>query len=77
MERIPPGDAALAQQILVWILHVKGSLTVAELQQAIAVSPLDFHFEPNRLVSEATIVSVCRGLITVESQTRYVRLIRE
>jgi hypothetical protein len=44
---------------------------------AVATSPETHAFDPKRMVPEALLLSVCCGLISLDSKTRIVRLIRE
>ncbi|KAH6909937.1 hypothetical protein BKA70DRAFT_1425651 [Coprinopsis sp. MPI-PUGE-AT-0042] len=51
-------------------------MRVEELERAVATSPETHKFEASRLVSGATLMSLCRGLITVEEESQLVRLVR-
>lgn len=77
LKRIYEGDAALPRLLLVWLINIRGNLSIEDLQCAAAVCPKTYQFEDNRIVAEADLVSACCGLITVEYTTRQVRLIRE
>ncbi|KAH6914320.1 ankyrin repeat-containing domain protein [Coprinopsis sp. MPI-PUGE-AT-0042] len=67
--------ASLAKAVLVWVLNASRSMTIDELERAVATSPDTHKFEPRRLVPETTLVSLCGGLITVEEESRVVRLV--
>ncbi|KAH6889048.1 ankyrin repeat domain-containing protein 50 [Coprinopsis sp. MPI-PUGE-AT-0042] len=67
--------ASLAKAVLVWVLNASRSMTIAELERAVATSPDTHKFEPRRLVPGTTLVSLCGGLITVEEESRVVRLV--
>ncbi|KAH6889038.1 hypothetical protein BKA70DRAFT_1163664, partial [Coprinopsis sp. MPI-PUGE-AT-0042] len=67
--------ASLAQAVLIWVLNASRSMTIDELERAVATSPDTHKFEPGRLVPGATLVSICGGLITVEEESRLVRLV--
>ncbi|KAH6916383.1 ankyrin repeat-containing domain protein [Coprinopsis sp. MPI-PUGE-AT-0042] len=67
--------ASLAKAVLVWVLNASRSMTIDELERAIATSPDTYKFEPRRLVPKTTLVSLCGGLITVEEESRAVRLV--
>jgi ankyrin repeat domain-containing protein 50 len=71
-----PHHASLAQAALVWVLNAKQSLTIGILRHALATSPDTHRFEPSRLMPEAALMTVCRGLITVDKESRLVRLVR-
>lgn len=62
----PREHASLAKRILLWVAYAFRSLTVDELQYAVANdTKIDWEI-PENLVSEPLLVSVCCGLITVE-----------
>jgi ankyrin repeat domain-containing protein 50 len=67
----------LAKTLLVWVLNAKRSMTVEELRMAIATSPETHKFEAGRMVPRSTLLSLCRGLVTMEEESRLVRLVRE
>ncbi|KAH6889033.1 ankyrin repeat-containing domain protein [Coprinopsis sp. MPI-PUGE-AT-0042] len=67
--------ASLAKAVLVWVLNASRSMTIDELERAVATSPDTHKFEPRRLVPETTLVSLCGGLIAVEEESRLVRLV--
>lgn len=77
IRRLPERQATLALRVLIWIVHAKRPLSVAELQHAIAVSPETYSFEQNRKVRQDFLLSGCCGLVSVEGKTEEVRLIRE
>ncbi|KAH6913433.1 hypothetical protein BKA70DRAFT_721476 [Coprinopsis sp. MPI-PUGE-AT-0042] len=66
---------ALAKQVLLWVLHAKREMSMQELRYAVATSPESYAFQPMRLVSPATITSVCCGLVVVDSELKVVRLV--
>lgn len=68
---------AAAKTVLLWVLYAPRSVTVAELERAAAICPDTFKFEPDRLVPGTTLMSLCRGLIAVEEESRIVRLVRK
>ncbi|KAH6889001.1 ankyrin repeat domain-containing protein 28 [Coprinopsis sp. MPI-PUGE-AT-0042] len=67
--------ALLAQAVLAWVLNASRSMTMDELERAVATSPDTYKFELDRLVPGTTLVSLCGGLITVEEESRLVRLV--
>jgi hypothetical protein len=67
----------VAKVTLAWVLYASRSMTVAELERAVATSPDTYKFDPDLLVPGPTLMSLCRGLITVEEESGIVRLIRE
>ncbi|KAH6909450.1 hypothetical protein BKA70DRAFT_1148668 [Coprinopsis sp. MPI-PUGE-AT-0042] len=67
--------ASLAKTAFVWVLNAKQSMSIDQLRHALATSPDTHSFEPSRLMPEATLVSACRGLLTVDKESRLVRLV--
>ncbi|KAH6904769.1 hypothetical protein BKA70DRAFT_1063427, partial [Coprinopsis sp. MPI-PUGE-AT-0042] len=65
----------LAKKVLLWVINATRSLTVDELRHALATSPETFRFESSRLVQEGMLIGLCRGLVTVEEETRLIRLV--
>ncbi|KAK0639751.1 ankyrin repeat-containing domain protein [Cercophora newfieldiana] len=67
----------LAKNALAWIVHAKRPLTTLELQHALSIdgvrSPSEFDFD--NIPSVDDMVSVCAGLVTVDEESRIVRLI--
>jgi ankyrin repeat domain-containing protein 50 len=69
--------ADLAKRVLVWVLYANRTPLVKELQYAVATCPQTHSFEEDRLVDQDTLLSVCCGLVTVETESQGVRLVRE
>ncbi|KAH6908116.1 ankyrin repeat-containing domain protein [Coprinopsis sp. MPI-PUGE-AT-0042] len=67
--------ADLAKRILIWVIYAERTLSVKELQCAVATCPDTHQFEEDRLVDEETLLSVCCGLVTVEKESQGVRLV--
>ncbi|KAH6885985.1 hypothetical protein BKA70DRAFT_110792 [Coprinopsis sp. MPI-PUGE-AT-0042] len=61
-----PKMVVLAKNVLVWVLCATRSLTIEELRHAIATCPDTHRFDGSRLVDEATLMGLCRGLVIVE-----------
>ena len=72
-----PKNILLAKTTLIWVLTAARSMTIEELRRAIATAPGTRKFERKRLVPAATLLTICCGLITVEEETRLVRLVRK
>jgi ankyrin repeat protein len=70
-----PGDAALAIRVISWIVYAKRSLTTTELRHALAVEPGKDHLDLNNLLDIEDIVSVCAGLVTIDTYSEVVRLV--
>lgn len=69
IETQSPGDIWLAKFVLRWIIVTKRPLRLAELQHALAIRWHDTEFDPNGLVDENTLLSVCAGLVVVVYET--------
>ncbi|KAH6906769.1 hypothetical protein BKA70DRAFT_397981 [Coprinopsis sp. MPI-PUGE-AT-0042] len=67
--------ATLAKAVLVWVLNASRSMTMEELERAVATSPDTHKFEASRRVPWTTLLSLCGGLITLEEESRLVRLV--
>lgn len=52
-------------------------MAIDQLRHALATSPETHSFEQPRLVPEATLMTICRGLITIDEESRLVRLVRK
>jgi ankyrin repeat protein len=78
MERIDgqkSGFRLLAKKVLSWITCAKRPFTTSELQHALAVNISDRNLDKENLREIDDMVSVCAGLVTVDEETRIIRLI--
>jgi len=78
MERIEgqlSDQEELAKQVLSWITCAKRPLTVSELQHALAVEVSEVELDEDNISSIDDIVSVCAGLVTVDEESRIIRLV--
>jgi hypothetical protein len=68
-------DTELATRILGWITYAKEPLTAEQLQQALAVKLGST--ERNKLAEmpEQILISVCLGIVTVDSESKIIRLV--
>ncbi|KAH6909892.1 hypothetical protein BKA70DRAFT_1148462, partial [Coprinopsis sp. MPI-PUGE-AT-0042] len=66
---------SLAKAILVWVLNASRPMKIEELARAVATSPDTHRFEPDRLAPGTTLIALCRGLVTLEEESRLVRLV--
>ncbi len=69
-------DISLAKRAITLLTYAYRSLRITELQHALAVSN-DEEFGDDDVVAEEVIVSVCCGLIVVDEESEFVRLVRE
>jgi hypothetical protein len=70
-------EVLLATSALVWLTYAYQSLTIEELQHALAVSDDLERFDEDDIAMEELIVSVCCGLVVVDARSRIIRLVRE
>ncbi|KAF7507240.1 hypothetical protein GJ744_010798 [Endocarpon pusillum] len=78
MERIEGqvGDQEmLAKQVLSWITCAKRPMTTLELQHALAVESDDSELDEDNLPEVEDMVSVCAGLVTVDEESKIIRLV--
>ncbi|KAF2183470.1 ankyrin [Zopfia rhizophila CBS 207.26] len=78
MERIngqKPGLKELAKQVLSWIICAKRPLTTSELQHALAVEVGEPELDEENLPQIEDMVSVCAGLVTVDKESKIIRLV--
>jgi len=68
------GDKELAKQVFCWIIHAYRELSLKELQHALAVSSDMTEMDPDALIDETILTSVCAGLVVVDKDSSVVRL---
>jgi hypothetical protein len=78
MERIEgqlADEEGLAKQVLSWITCAKRPLTTCELQHALAVEVGEPEFDEDNLPQVEDMVSICAGLVTVDEESKIIRLV--
>ncbi|KAK5660449.1 hypothetical protein OQA88_12994 [Cercophora sp. LCS_1] len=78
MERIneqKEGNKTLAKRVLAWITCAKRPLTGLELQHALGVRTGSCELDQDDLTEIEDMVSKCAGLVTVEKESRIIRLV--
>lgn len=70
-----PSSRELAEQTLAWISRAKRQLSVSELQYALAVEVGESELDEENISQVADILSVCAGLVTVDEESRIIRLV--
>lgn len=65
----------LAKTILSWIVHAKRTLSITELQHAVAVKPGESELNSKFIPSIETIGTICAGLIAIDIPGNTVRLV--
>ncbi|KAF8184577.1 hypothetical protein K438DRAFT_1598307 [Mycena galopus ATCC 62051] len=68
-------EKQLAWLALSWITNTKRPLRPFELLQALAVKPGDKALNPENLMDEETVLSVCAGLVAISPQDDVIRLV--
>ena len=68
-------DAIIAHGVLSWIVYANRALDIREVQDALAVEPELTYVGDDVLIGEDLLTSVCLGLVTVDRDSRIVRLI--
>jgi hypothetical protein len=72
-----PTRVALAKSVLLWVLYASRPMSLEELERAVATSPETYKFQPNEVVPGNSLVTLCRGLVTLEEESGVVRLVRK
>ena len=78
MERIDnqePDHKRLAHKALAWVSYAFRSLSLKELQHALAVEPGDTDLDEDLLLDGQSITSLCAGLVIVDQRTNVVNLV--
>jgi hypothetical protein len=70
-----PGKSARAKDVLSWITYAQRPLTIDELCHALAVEPGDRELDEDNIPEVEDIVSVCAGLVTIDEESRIIRLV--
>ena len=69
-------ETYLAKNALIWLSRAKRALTMVELQDALATSYATGVYDPDAITPHDIILAVCCGLVTLDSVSKEVRLIR-
>ncbi|KAH6907880.1 hypothetical protein BKA70DRAFT_1189352 [Coprinopsis sp. MPI-PUGE-AT-0042] len=70
-----PDMFIVTRSTLIWVLCAVRSLKIEELRHAVATCPATHKFDCRRLVDEATLMGLCRGLVSIEEETNIVRFV--
>ncbi|KAL9085606.1 MAG: hypothetical protein Q9165_007506 [Trypethelium subeluteriae] len=68
-------DRKLAKRALCWISYAQRLLTTDELSCALAIRPGDQSLNRDNIYDIEEITSVCAGLVTIDSESRIIRLV--
>ena len=77
IESLGEAEISLTKKAILWLTYAFRSLSIAELQHALAVSDEREGFDEDDITDEKVIVSVCFGLVTIDKESGIVRLVRE
>ena len=80
MERIERQDdnrKQLAGRVLSWIIYVVRPLSVKELQHALAVVPDSTNIDPEDIIDDEILTSVCSGLVVIDEERNVIELVRK
>ena len=78
MKRIQIQNAeytTLAKKVLYWIIYAVRPLTTKEIRHVLAVELDDTYLDEDGLPDEELLVSVCAGLVTIQSESGTIMLI--
>ena len=67
----------LAMRVLLWVGCAIRSLSLIELQHAIAVQPGMTELEDDELDEQDLMISVCAGLVVLDAETQTIRFVRK
>jgi GPI inositol-deacylase, winged helix domain len=70
-------DRELAEQVFSWITYARRPLSAKELQHALAVVPATTHIDPDAIIDEEILTSVCAGLVVIDEERSIIRLVRK
>ncbi|KAH6910976.1 hypothetical protein BKA70DRAFT_1100005, partial [Coprinopsis sp. MPI-PUGE-AT-0042] len=70
-----PSLVLIAESTLTWVLNASRSMTIEEMERAVAISPETFKFEPDHRAPGTTLIALCCGLVALEEESRLVRLV--
>jgi hypothetical protein len=76
IEQQNEADRVLARRVLSWVTHARRTLTVPELQHALAVVHGTNALDPDNITDEEILTSICAGLLVVDEE-RMIRLVRK
>jgi len=77
VERQEDSHKQLAKRVLSWITYVIRPLSVQELQHALAVMHDTTHIDPDDIIDDEILTSVCAGLVVVDQERDVIRLVRK
>ena len=79
IQSLPEARKRLGIKSLMWIFYAKrqGFLRIADLREALAIREGQKEPNPRLRPTSQTIVSCCRGLVTVDKGTRHLRFIHQ
>ena len=80
MERVERQDdihKQLAKRVLSWITYAVRPLSVTELQHALAVMPDTTKLDPDDIIDDEILTSICAGLVVIDEERNVIGLVRK
>jgi|ERR1700722_13884644 len=77
IERQEDNRKRLAKRVLSWITYVVRPLSVEELQHALAIMPNTTKIDPEAIIDEEILTSVCAGLVVIDAERNVLGLVRK
>lgn len=75
IERQGANASGLAKKTIGWVINAKRSLTIAELEHALAIELETSEFDETNVTDAEQLTSYCCGLVLVDEQTTEVKLV--
>ncbi|KAJ6590682.1 ankyrin repeat-containing domain protein [Mycena vulgaris] len=75
IDRQNEDDRRIGRLVLVWISNAKRPLSIAELQEALAVEPGDTALDGDNILDIDIMLSVCAGLVVIDHAAHIARLV--
>src|SRR5271156_5945089 len=66
-------EKELAEKVLLWLMLARGTISTKGLIEALAIDPESAELNPLAMANADTIVSICKGLISVDENSQAVR----
>ena len=76
IERQNEDNKELAKHVFSWITYARRPLSVKELQHALAVMPEKTYMDPEDIIEEDILTSVCAGLVVIDEERSIISLVR-
>jgi len=77
IEQQDEGRRHLSKQVFSWVVYAFRPFSVEELQHALAVEISTSEIDPEAIIDEEILTSVCAGLVVIDETQHVVRLVRK